>query len=87
MLDIMDTWSEVFSTDMFYKEFRKDPMNKKEGRRYKKTVLEARILIEGSRILRHSWRNWALLHRCALSITKWKLNNQELTTGVPIVHV
>ncbi|KAI1416867.1 Metalloprotease [Hypoxylon sp. FL1857] len=32
--------SEVYSTDMFYSVFKKDPMNGKEGRRYRHTVLE-----------------------------------------------
>ncbi|KAI0387946.1 Metalloprotease [Hypomontagnella monticulosa] len=32
--------SEVYSTDMFYTVFKKDPMNGKEGRRYRHTVLE-----------------------------------------------
>ncbi|KAL9110668.1 MAG: hypothetical protein Q9227_004845 [Pyrenula ochraceoflavens] len=32
--------SQVYSTDMFYTVFKKDPMNKKEGRRYRHTVLE-----------------------------------------------
>ncbi|KAL8345456.1 hypothetical protein RB601_005481 [Gaeumannomyces tritici] len=32
--------SLVYSTDMFYSVFRKDPMNGKEGRRYRHTVLE-----------------------------------------------
>lgn len=32
--------SEVYSTDMFYTVFAKDPMNPKEGRRYRHTVLE-----------------------------------------------
>lgn len=32
--------SEVFSTDMFHTIFKKDPMNGKEGRRYRHTVLE-----------------------------------------------
>ncbi|KAI1775099.1 Metalloprotease [Hypoxylon cercidicola] len=32
--------SEVYSTDMFYTAFKKDPMNGKEGRRYRHTVLE-----------------------------------------------
>ena len=32
--------SEVYSTDMFYTMFRQDPMNSKEGRRYRHTVLE-----------------------------------------------
>ncbi|KAI1760062.1 Metalloprotease [Hypoxylon sp. FL1150] len=32
--------SKVYSTDMFYSAFRKDPMNGKEGRRYRHTVLE-----------------------------------------------
>ncbi|KJZ77939.1 hypothetical protein HIM_02576 [Hirsutella minnesotensis 3608] len=33
-------WSEVFSTDMFHSFFKKNPMDGKEGRRYRKTVLE-----------------------------------------------
>ncbi|KAK1489120.1 peptidase family M3 [Colletotrichum tamarilloi] len=32
--------SEVYSTDMFYSVFKADPMNGKEGRRYRHTVLE-----------------------------------------------
>jgi metallopeptidase MepB len=32
--------SEVYSTDMFYSVFKKDPMDRKEGRRYRHTVLE-----------------------------------------------
>jgi metallopeptidase MepB len=32
--------SQVYSTDMFYSVFRKDPMDGKEGRRYRHTVLE-----------------------------------------------
>ncbi|KAI7640962.1 hypothetical protein KC318_g22034, partial [Hortaea werneckii] len=32
--------SQVYSTDMFYSVFKKDPMNGKEGRRYRHTVLE-----------------------------------------------
>ncbi|KAL7627760.1 metalloendopeptidase [Parahypoxylon ruwenzoriense] len=32
--------SEVYSTDMFHSVFKKDPMNGKEGRRYRHTVLE-----------------------------------------------
>nr|AJD23200.1 metallopeptidase [Onygena corvina] len=32
--------SQVYSTDMFYSVFKDDPMNKKEGRRYRYTVLE-----------------------------------------------
>ncbi|KAI0830999.1 Metalloprotease [Hypoxylon sp. FL0890] len=32
--------SKVYSTDMFYSVFKKDPMNGKEGRRYRHTVLE-----------------------------------------------
>ncbi|KAF3920209.1 Saccharolysin [Arthrobotrys entomopaga] len=33
-------WSEVFSQDMFFTAFKKDPMNKEAGRRYRKVVLE-----------------------------------------------
>ena len=33
-------WSKVFSTDMFYEAFKKEPMSVSEGRRYRKTVLE-----------------------------------------------
>ncbi|RPA74369.1 zincin [Ascobolus immersus RN42] len=33
-------WSQVFSTDMFYQAFKKDPMNPEAGRRYRKLVLE-----------------------------------------------
>nr|POE82460.1 saccharolysin [Quercus suber] len=32
--------SQVYSTDMFYTVFRKNPMDPKEGRRYRHTVLE-----------------------------------------------
>ncbi|KXT15468.1 hypothetical protein AC579_10592 [Pseudocercospora musae] len=32
--------SQVYSSDMFYTVFKKDPMNKQEGRRYRHTVLE-----------------------------------------------
>lgn len=32
--------SEVYSTDMFHSVFKKDPMNGKEGRRYRHTILE-----------------------------------------------
>jgi metallopeptidase MepB len=32
--------SQVYSTDMFYSVFKKDPMNKTEGRRYRHMVLE-----------------------------------------------
>jgi metallopeptidase MepB len=32
--------SKVYSTDMFYSVFKKDPMNKGEGRRYRHMVLE-----------------------------------------------
>lgn len=32
--------SQVYSTDMFYSVFAKEPMNPKEGRRYRHTVLE-----------------------------------------------
>ncbi|KAK0266355.1 metalloendopeptidase [Friedmanniomyces endolithicus] len=32
--------SQVYSTDMFYSVFKKDPMNAKEGRRYRHAVLE-----------------------------------------------
>ncbi|KAK3082303.1 hypothetical protein LTS18_007859 [Coniosporium uncinatum] len=32
--------SQVYSADMFYSVFEKDPMNAKEGRRYRHTVLE-----------------------------------------------
>ena len=33
-------YSEVFSTDMFYSAFKKDPMDGKQGRRYRHSVLE-----------------------------------------------
>ncbi|RXG48793.1 hypothetical protein VDGE_07942 [Verticillium dahliae] len=33
-------YSEVYSTDMFHSVFKADPMNGKEGRRYRHTVLE-----------------------------------------------
>jgi metallopeptidase MepB len=32
--------SQVYSTDMFYTVFKADPMNRKEGRRYRHSVLE-----------------------------------------------
>lgn len=32
--------SQVYSTDMFYSVFKEEPMNGKEGRRYRHTVLE-----------------------------------------------
>jgi metallopeptidase MepB len=32
--------SQVYSTDMFYSVFKKDPMDGKEGRRYRHMVLE-----------------------------------------------
>jgi metallopeptidase MepB len=32
--------SQVYSTDMFYSVFKENPMNGKEGRRYRHTVLE-----------------------------------------------
>ena len=32
--------SQVYSTDMFHSVFKADPMNAKEGRRYRHTVLE-----------------------------------------------
>ncbi|EPE25800.1 Metalloproteases (zincins), catalytic [Glarea lozoyensis ATCC 20868] len=32
--------SQVYSTDMFYSVFKKDPMNQEEGRRYRHMVLE-----------------------------------------------
>jgi metallopeptidase MepB len=32
--------SQVYSTDMFYSVFKKNPMDQKEGRRYRHTVLE-----------------------------------------------
>jgi metallopeptidase MepB len=32
--------SQVYSADMFYTVFKADPMNGKEGRRYRHTVLE-----------------------------------------------
>ena len=32
--------SQVYSTDMFFSVFAKDPMNGTEGRRYRKEVLE-----------------------------------------------
>lgn len=33
-------YSKVYSTDMFNAVFGKDPMNEKQGRRYRHTVLE-----------------------------------------------
>lgn len=33
-------FSLVYSTDMFFSVFKNDPMNEKEGRRYRHTVLE-----------------------------------------------
>lgn len=32
--------SQVYSTDMFYSVFKANPMNGKEGRRYRHTLLE-----------------------------------------------
>jgi metallopeptidase MepB len=32
--------SQVYSTDMFFSVFKANPMNGKEGRRYRHTVLE-----------------------------------------------
>jgi metallopeptidase MepB len=32
--------SQVYSTDMFYSVFKANPMNAKEGRRYRHTLLE-----------------------------------------------
>lgn len=36
----MECSSQVYSTDMFYTIFKADPMNGKEGRRYRHMVLE-----------------------------------------------
>ena len=33
-------WSEVFAADMFHTVFKKDPMSREEGMRYRRTVLE-----------------------------------------------
>jgi metallopeptidase MepB len=33
-------WAEVYAMDMFYTAFKKDPMNKEQGMRYRRTVLE-----------------------------------------------
>lgn len=33
-------FSEVFSADMFYAAFKDDPMNKAQGRRYRRIILE-----------------------------------------------
>ena len=33
-------FSDVYSADMFHSVFKKDPMDGKEGRRYRHTVLE-----------------------------------------------
>ena len=33
-------YSEVYSSDMFHSMFKKDPMDGKQGRRYRHTVLE-----------------------------------------------
>ena len=32
-------WSQVFSMDMFYTVFKRDPMSREEGRRYRRIVL------------------------------------------------
>lgn len=32
-------WSQVFSTDMFYEAFRKNPMDGEQGRRYRRVIL------------------------------------------------
>lgn len=32
--------SQVYSADMFFSHFAKDPMNQSEGRRYRKEILE-----------------------------------------------
>jgi metallopeptidase MepB len=33
-------WSEVYAMDMFYTAFKKDPVNKEQGMRYRRMVLE-----------------------------------------------
>jgi metallopeptidase MepB len=33
-------YSDVFSTDMFYSFFKKNPMDGEQGRRYRRTVLQ-----------------------------------------------
>jgi metallopeptidase MepB len=33
-------WSEVYATDMFYTAFKKDPMSKEQGMRYRQLVLQ-----------------------------------------------
>jgi len=33
-------WSDVFATDMFHTAFKKDPVNKEQGLRYRRKVLE-----------------------------------------------
>lgn len=33
-------WSKAYSADMFYSKFKPDPLNKEEGRRYRRIVLE-----------------------------------------------
>ena len=43
--------SQVYSTDMFYSVFKKDPMDGKEGRRYRHTVLERGGSVEEMEIL------------------------------------
>jgi hypothetical protein len=43
--------SQVYSTDMFYSVFKNDPMNAKEGRRYRHTVLERGVLRRSTRSL------------------------------------
>ncbi len=39
-IDVGNISSQVYSADMFYTVFKKDPMNGTEGRRYRHTVLE-----------------------------------------------
>ncbi|KNG91709.1 putative thimet oligopeptidase [Aspergillus nomiae NRRL 13137] len=44
-------FSKVYATDMFYTVFKPDPMNYREGRRYRYTVLEKGGSLDGVKIL------------------------------------
>lgn len=45
--------SQVYSADMWYSVFARDPMNRKEGRRYRYTVLEKGGSVEEMRLLKN----------------------------------
>ena len=45
--------SQVYSADMWYSVFAKDPMNRKEGRRYRYTVLEKGGSVEEMHLLKN----------------------------------